>query len=263
MTENRKSQPEEQAIPEQLSPELVLVDPQLADLARERLPSERLAGARTAPKSHDDLPGAPSAVEEGEVELNAVSPDYAEDDQPLARAGPRRRRVFGTAVGVFAVAAAAFPIVAHELTDVGGSASKRIPTRSESLPAQRAADARQKRRTSEAPRAAASPHVTKPAVKPNKRAQPVQPSELLTRVFIWPPVSRATFYKVEFFRRGRRVFEASPAMPRIELPLRWVFGGRHFRLTRRTYRWEVRPAFGPRSHPRYGNLITQSTWIPQ
>jgi hypothetical protein len=53
---------------------------------------------------------------------------------------------------------------------------------------------------------------------------------------------------------------ASSGIPRIELPLRWVFRGRQFRLTPGTYRWEVRAAFGPRSRPRYGKLITQSTW---
>ena len=237
-----------------------------SDEYAERLPSERVSVERAAPGSPDDHLGTLSAVAESELEFSTISPDYARDDQSVARARPRKRGVFAATLGVLAVAAAGFPIVAHEVTDSGGSVEGRIPTRSESTPTQRTAGARQNRRTSEPPRAGAgatSPQSTKPAVKPKKRLQPGRQSEFPTRVFVWPAAPRATFYKVEFFRRGRRIFEASPAMPRIELPLRWVFRGRQFRLTPGTYRWEVRAAFGPRSRPRYGRLITRSVWTAQ
>lgn len=252
MTEQRKLQPAEETIPEPLSPELVLVDPVLANLARERLRSERIAVERTGPGSPDDRP-------------SAISPDYAEDDtSSFARPRTRRRGVFAAALAVLAVAGVGFAILDHELTDIGGSVNGRIPTRMQSI--QRTADARQNRRTTEPPRAragTASPHSTKPAVQPKKRLQGVQPTEFATRLFVWPAVSGATFYRVEFFRRGRKIFKASPTIPRIELPLRWVFRGRHFRLTPATYRWEVRAAFGSRSRPRYGKLITRSVWTSQ
>jgi hypothetical protein len=306
MTEHRTLQPAKKTPPEPLSPELALVDPELANFARERLrvardsavfgkraaytthqrqpaegradaraagqeyaerlPRERPAAAGVAPGSQDDRLETATAVAEREVELSATSPDHAEGDASLARTRPRRRGVFAAALGIFAVAAVGLPIIAHEVTDIGGSANGRIPTRTESMPVQRTADARQDRRTSKPPRAGtgtASPHSTKPAVKPKKQLQPVRPTKFSTRVFVWPEVSRATFYKVEFFRRGRRIFEASPGIPRLELPLRWVFRGRHFRLKPATYRWEVRAAFGPRSRPRYGKLITRSTWTAQ
>jgi hypothetical protein len=304
MTEHRTLQPAK-TTPEPLSPELALVDPELANFARERLrvgrdsavfgrqpastthqgpaedradaraagqeyaerlPRERHPAARAAPRSQDDRLETATAVAEREVELGATSPDHAEDDASPARTRSRRRGVFVAALGILAVAAVSFPIVAHEVTDIGGSANGRIPTRTESMPVQRTADAHQNRRASKPPRAGtgtASPHSTKPAVKPKKQLHPVRPSKFSTRVFVWPEVSRATFYKVEFFRRGRRIFEASPGIPRLELPLRWVFRGRHFRLTPATYRWEVRAAFGPRSRPRYGKLITRSTWTAQ
>jgi hypothetical protein len=320
MTEHRKSQPGEKTTPEPLSPELALVDPQLADLARERLrvardsaafgrraasasrkrpaedradarsasdeyaerrPGERLAVGRAAARSQDDRSGTASTVPESELEFSASPPDDAEGGPSSGRTRPRRRRVFTAALGVLAVGAAAFPIVAHEVTDVGGGVIGTTPTRSESLPAKRTGDARENHRTSEPPRAGtgtAVPHSTKPAVQPKKGSQshstkpavqpkkglqPGRPSKFPTRVFVWPAVSRATFYKVEFFRRGRKIFEASPTVARIELPLRWAFRGRHFRLTPATYKWEVRAAFGPRSHPRYGKLITQSKWTAQ
>ena len=305
MTEHRKLQPTEETIPEPLSPELVLVDPQLANLARkglrvggdsaargrravapasqqgpadgradgrgasdeyaERLASERLAVARAALGSQDDRVGTLSAAAEDEVEFSAISPDYADDEPSLTRARPRRRGLGTAALAVLPVAAAGFSIfiLAHNVSDAGDSGNGRILTPPESMPVQGTGDARQNRRTSEPRRAGAgtaSPHSTKPAVQPRKRPQAVRPSEFPTRVFVWPTVSHATFYKVEFFRRGRKVFEASPTMPRIELPLRWVFRGRHFRLTPANYRWEVRAAFGPRSRPRYGKPITRSTW---
>jgi hypothetical protein len=265
MAEHRKLNPEETTSAEPLSPELALVDPQLADLARERLPSERFAVSRAAPRPRDDRPGRPSAVAESDVELSETSSDYAEDVSAPEKARPRRRRVFTVALGLLALVAAGFPIVAHEVT-VGDSAYGTIPNPTESKPVQREADTRQRGRANEGQRSSArtaSPHSTKPAAKPKTRSQSVRPSAVPTRVFIWPAVSRATFYKVEFFRRGRKIFEAAPTMPRIELPLRWVYKGRHFRLTPRTYRWDVRAAFGPRSRPRYGKLITQSTWNPQ
>jgi hypothetical protein len=278
MNEHRKSAPAENTTPEPLSPELALVDPQLASLARERLRVTRDSaafGRRTASairqrRAEDRVDARAASDDYAERILRerlavgrAAPPDTAEGAPSLARTRPRRRRVFAAVLGVLAISAAAFPIVAHEVTDVDGGLSGSTPTRSESLGAQRTGGARQNRRASEPPRAGARtvvPRSTKPAVKPKHRPQTVRPRVFPTRIFVWPAVSRATFYKVEFFRRGRKIFAASPAVPRIELPLRWVFRGRHFRLTHATYKWKVRAAFGPRSRPRYGKLITQSTW---
>jgi hypothetical protein len=232
MTEHSNSQREEDAIPAQVSPELALVDPQLGDLVRKRLRSQGPTvglGTRGPQYEYGDQPraGAESGLELGAIARSPI----AEDGQLPAGAGSRRRRLFATTALVsLAVGAAALAIVAQEVGDVGGSIL---------------------------------PRSAQPAVRPTKPTQLGPPSALPTRVFIWPAVSRATFYKVEFFRSNRKIFVATPSMPRIELPLRWVFRGRDFRLTRGTYRWEVRPAFGPRSRPRYGNLITQSMWTPQ
>jgi hypothetical protein len=304
MTEHRKLQPAEETISEPLSPELVLVDPQLANLARrnlpvvadsalrrgravtsasgpglaerraggrgasdeyaERLARERLALAPAARRSHDSREGMLSEPREHDIEFSPTSPDFPDDEPSLATARPRRRGVVAATLAVLAVAAAGFSILrlAQSVSDAGGGGNVRISAPTESTPVQSTGVARQNRRTREPSPASrtATPQTTKPAAPPPKRPQPVPPSEFPTRVFVWPAVSRATFYKVEFFRRGRRIFEASPTMPRIELPLRWVFRGRRFRLTPATYRWEVRAAFGPRSRPRYGPPITRSTW---
>jgi hypothetical protein len=269
MTDDRESQPAEETIPEPLSPELVLVDPGLASLARERL---RAVGDGAALARPAVAPARHQGPAEGRTDARAASTDDAEplddaeDGPPLARASARKRRVFVAALAVFAVMAAGLSILflTQNVSDAGKSGIRPLTTPMESMPVRRTADARQNRRTSETPRAGARtalPRSTKPSVQPKNRIQRPRPSEFPTRVFVWPAVSRATFYRVEFFRRGRKIFEASPTTPRIELPLSWVFRGRHFRLTPATYRWEVRAAFGPRSHPRYGNHpITRSTW---
>jgi hypothetical protein len=90
-----------------------------------------------------------------------------------------------------------------------------------------------------------------------------RPRAFHARVFIWPAVSGVTFYKVEFFRRGREVFEALSAKARVELPTRWVYQGRTYKLEAGTYTWQVSPGFGPRSRLRYGNPIVRSIWVAQ
>jgi hypothetical protein len=80
-------------------------------------------------------------------------------------------------------------------------------------------------------------------------------------VFIWPAVKGASYYQVQFFRSGKEVFEASPSAPRLALPARWVYKGRPMRLVPGAYSWQVSPAFGSRSRPRYGHPIVRSTWV--
>jgi hypothetical protein len=84
---------------------------------------------------------------------------------------------------------------------------------------------------------------------------------LQTRVFVWPAVTHAVYYKVQFFRGGDEVFEALPSAPRLGLPVRWVYKGRRLRLVPGTYSWRVLPAFGSRANPRYGDPIVRSLWV--
>jgi hypothetical protein len=81
------------------------------------------------------------------------------------------------------------------------------------------------------------------------------------RVFVWPAAKGALYYKVQFFRWGKEVFEALPSAPRLGLPVRWVYKGRRLRLVPGTYSWRVLPAFGSRVHPHYGDPIVRSIWV--
>jgi hypothetical protein len=79
-------------------------------------------------------------------------------------------------------------------------------------------------------------------------------------VFVWLPVRGASHYKVEFFRGGRKVFQATTATARLALPRRWTFKGRRFEVTPGVYGWSVRPGFGARSKASYGATIVASRW---
>ena len=79
--------------------------------------------------------------------------------------------------------------------------------------------------------------------------------------FVWLPVRGASHYRVEFFRGRKKIFEARPSKARLELPERWTYRGRRFRVTPGRYRWSVRPGFGSPSAARYARAIVRSAWV--
>lgn len=267
-----------------ISPELVLVDPDLAEIARERLKladnqTLRPALAATSKRETGEEDSSPHA--RGSESTQEASPEPVVDTraaldlavmraraseaaavESAARQARRRRKYrLGAVVGAMsALAVGIGGIAMRSSVDVDLASDETERTR-EAEPAQSASGART---TRAAPRSApppASPPARRQQSPPPKVPPPQQP--FATRTFVWPSVSGARFYRVEFFRRRSKVFEASPTKTRLELPLRWSFRGRRFRLTPGTYRWEVRPAFGSRSRPRLGPPITQSTWLAE
>jgi hypothetical protein len=271
---------------EPLTPELVLVDPELARLARDRLPAHgetpSSPGRASSPdqdvgetRARDSSVSGVDDARRPENALNAFSSFGAEARPGLASAneerelrapsGPRRRgRVFLGALGV-ALAAIAIYALAPDSTvreEASNRAPKKAPTRIDHHGKPREST----RRTA---RAAAANAPTVPrhsdvlGATAQTRANSKRQRPFSTRVFIWPAVSNATFYKVEFFRRGRQVFKALSSTARLELPTRSVYRGRTYQLVAGTYTWKVSPAFGPRSRLHYGNPIIRSTWVPQ
>ena len=196
---------------------------------------------------------------------------YVQDDDRVRRRS-RVRPLLATLVGLVCVAAVALaslflvgrlaertetgadgaPSGIGETTARGGSTTARKKT-TPSL-RRRARRRNATRTTGQAPKARTTGQA--PKARTRSAAPDRAPS---TRTFVWPPVRAATSYRVEFFRRGRKIFKASPVKPRLELPLRWTYKGRRFRLIAGTYRWRVRPAFG-RSSTRLGKPITISSW---
>lgn len=77
-------------------------------------------------------------------------------------------------------------------------------------------------------------------------------------VFAWAPAAGARSYRVRFYRADRLVFTAVTSRPRVELPRRWTFEGRSYRLSPGRYRWYVWPLFGPSLRP--GKAVVQATY---
>jgi hypothetical protein len=82
-----------------------------------------------------------------------------------------------------------------------------------------------------------------------------------TRDFVWVRQPGAGHYHVQFFRGKRLVYEAWPSRPRVSVPLSGRQGGASFEFRPGAYRWVVRPGFGPRSKSRYAAPIVRSTWF--
>jgi hypothetical protein len=245
---------------EPLSPELALVDADLARYSRALLPDPTIEQPRP-------FSATPSR------EIREPGPDRPSDIVESARAG----RLLRTLLLVLAVViVAAFALVVFNpdrLADdsvqgqapIHGSVPAAHPATNERATKPKRAQARPKKQSP----AAAAPSTARTgtaragtAAKPTK-AQPIptRSRPFATHVFVWAAAENATVYKVGFFRQGKQVFEAIVSGTRLELPLRWVYHGRRFRLTPGTYSWIVRPALGPRGHRRYGQPIVNSTWL--
>jgi hypothetical protein len=260
-----------------LSPELALVDPELARLARARLPApgetirvQRNGATALAPeverrrtKRFGRPAGAAGLALGAAVLAFALSP-HRSNDSVIARQAP--------------LAA----VASHDKADL----HQAKPGDRNSIATRVRARTRRTRRTATTARRTAPPnsalrapptrrvdtrarHRTRQArpvttAVPNPPAHSTVPrSAFSTRTFVWPPAAHATLYKVEFYREGKKIFEASPSEPRLELPVRWVHAHRTYTLTPGTYEWVVRPAFGGRTHLRYGKPIVQSSWVAE
>jgi hypothetical protein len=308
ITPLRYELPSDDTAPEPLSPELVLVDPELARAARAHLAHAgdtlafrpRLVVAPPARHARDQREVAAAAEESHERPARVVGGGGAlqlygarvHDDrwaEPLEdHAVGRRPRRWWRALAVASLwtvlgATGAYVFVSARTASEndGGSVIPAVPdeaTHRATPPATRATDEtvarpdRYRPATDDrsnraiAPRTRASdqsvsPSADSPTAGQKRRPRRAKATPFPTRVFVWPPVARATFYKVEFFRHGARIFVAWPSKTRLVLPLQWTYRGRRFSLTRATYHWRVTPAFGSRSRPRYGIPSTRSTLV--
>jgi hypothetical protein len=248
-----------------ISPELALVDPELARAARARVPSELRSGNAHVP------PYRPASV--GSVTITTARAGVSTAPRADGRVGPRRRRSWRRRIGVGAVvvvAGAAGLGLSTRLSSEQVAQRQRVGAPSEIQPPtvgphdakktvrhDETRDRTTGRASSVHTRSGAERHAAKPRIT-EKAPVPFVPP---TRVFIWAGVKGASYYKVEFFRRGRRVFAASPSAPRLTLPLRWRYDGREMQLQRGVYAWRVSPAFGTRLHARLGRPVVRSTWI--
>jgi hypothetical protein len=234
-----------------ISPELALVDPELAAYARSLLPPIDLDAAtstapRVAAEAHREVPAFP--------------------------AGPRRRVTKRRAGLIVAAALAVGVPVAFAVASAGGDGS------SPSQPAHQAAG--KPRRASTPHTATRSPHavtarvdgarktVVRPATKnaitkktvtkttpTTRRTHTTSPHVAKTPLLRWSSSPAAPFFDVVLWRGAQRLLDSWPSTPELRVPASWTYGGRRYRLTPGTYLWFVYPGIGSRLHPRYGPLL--------
>jgi hypothetical protein len=283
-----------------ISPELVLVDPELAQIARARLPDLAASNGRATRAQADAIagvvpraavvgagavaPSAPATVRMPLVRLREAA--VAElDAEAEARSAPGRKLLLAAAglcvflLGVFIPqvvtggdpAPSVQPRPARQEQPAPASpppaaTPESTPRRTETQTgigraARATRPASQKRETKPSPRTArAARQASRPPTRRAERTRKSTPAPVPTRLFVWLPSREASYYNVRFFKGTRTIFEAWPTDARVTVPMRGTFRGRRFAFTNGRYRWVVRPAFGPRSSARYGEPIVRSVW---
>ncbi len=80
-------------------------------------------------------------------------------------------------------------------------------------------------------------------------------------LFAWLPVPGTSYYNIQLWRGGEKVFSTWPSSARLRLSSPWAFGGRLRALRAGRYTWYVWPGRGPRSRGVYGSLLGSSTFV--
>jgi hypothetical protein len=247
----------QRSLDEPVSPELVLVDPDLARRAREHLSTSE--SVRRVP-----LQAQPSA---SEVEL----PRFQTTAQPTPEFGRRERpRKPRLAVGIAVVSiltlAVGFAITRVRSTknvssqsretsvdpDGGGRPSANQSRGAHDARLQRTAKTQTTKHEKRRPRTRSTERKILPSAPPAAGS---------ARVFGWVAAPGAAFYLVRFYNEGKEIFRAQPTAPRLLLPARWSFHGQEYTLAPGHYRWSVQPGYGPRSRPRYGQPIVRARLV--
>jgi hypothetical protein len=224
--------PVEPSVAAQTSPELVLVDQELAVRARERLeePDDTLARLERRIRVnrlaafdgaiYDDTTG--SGMRDGHL---APVPSAR-----VSRRGARTKVLAGTTTAAALIAA----LLLGVSVNLGGTPAGADSYESITLT------------TIRPPEREKAPRVTAPVEKKASRGSSSRPDRAATeevgpRRFAWAPVGAASGYHIEFFRGTVRVYSGDTKHPQIELPQSWTFGGRKYRLAPGAYRWYVWP----------------------
>jgi hypothetical protein len=206
-----------------VSPELVLVDPELA--ARERadlsLPVAPLE--RVAPEVPD--PGDPGG------ELTATP--APELERQLEQLQWHRRRSWPRLAGTAAVVAASL-LLLDVRVEVGKSPASAEPT----SPGITAPARPSQRPVSPAP---ASPRPK--SVRPKSSSGPERDlsPKLESRRFAWAPVKGAVGYRIEIREGTKLIFARETTRPEVEIPRTWKRAGVEHALRPGEYRWYVWP----------------------
>jgi hypothetical protein len=267
---------------EHVSPELVLVDPDLARRARERLGDEWRQAERERRGASEMSDAATAATPthqptEDRRRVPAVERRFpAAADSSATRRGPeapvrsreasadwrRRRGVIFASVAVAVVAAIAGTLIASPSRFGSWLSRDEAVTPSVTAPRKRESSPRQAPSAPAGRTANRSAGAPTPAISTatSQRSDPVRVRTTgeRARAFGWPPVAKADFYLVDFYRGGTKIYEARASRPRLTLPAQWTFRGRRYRLNPGHYQWAVRAVLGSRTKGRDVRVVVRA-----
>jgi hypothetical protein len=251
-----------------LSPELALIDPELARAARELLPD--------LPRA---IPGASHPAATSVAEPRTMNEDLRGSLEPIPDLGLPRRGVrvasLSSAAGLIVLGAAFTLLVRNEWrllpreqtqsVEAATSPPRSTPTapRPATTAATPAATATAPARTATTPARTATapartakapaPAATSPAPTSTAPAQTTGTTSATTaapsprpvaapgQTFAWVAAPDAAGYEFQLFRGGERIFRKRVDEPRLELAVRWRQSGRTYTLEPGRYRWYVWP----------------------
>jgi hypothetical protein len=237
------------ATPQVISPELVLVDPDLASVARLLLPE----------------PSWSSGPRISGFELDPVTPAGA--------AGPRDRRAaerlkdLGTTL-LLTVAAASltlngFLIAVAMKTGTSAAAAQTVQERSFVPDARLSVAHFSVAATTATTVTTAALPATTTTRKTTRRvsARPTAVVHRAVKTLRWHAVTDATYYDVVLWRGGKRLLDLWPVTPTVDLPTAQVNHGSQTRLSPGRYLWFVYPGLGAKSSRRYGSLAASGVLV--
>jgi len=261
-------------IPREISPELVLVDPDLASAARLLLPEPGWLGRQhlSTPKASESpvrsvLPQmSPSKARSGwRVTLlrtaAAVSLTFngfwlaqmlGRTAPPSVEPLPRLSLAWGSAsndVSPAEAASAATPSSPSSGTGV-------VPTSRGPVEAAGARPSSLGIIASNVRRGRGRAHSTRHAASVVARTS-------RARTLQWKAVADASYYNVVLWRDGKRVLDLWPSRPRVVMPRTPVAQGQEARLSTGRYLWFVYPGFGSKASQQYGALVASGVVVVQ
>ena len=251
-----------------ISPELALVDPELARRARARLdsfdqPAPRAPDVDAEPKSRVAQRSDTKATSRrGRVVLAALAVMTG-----LAGAGFTAAKLTGEKSRVFArgsLPGGSVVVRPQETSESTGKALQRKPAKRAHAASGAGADRRRRARPGASKANRPGLQQKRNASSGNPGTPPSSPPQVggpTTPVFSWVAVRGVTYYDFELFRGAKRVFTARPRQPRLTLPSTWTYGGRHFSRPPGSYRWLVRPVFHANTKTRYGPAIVSAKLV--